>query len=239
MDTQIKTEVYWGEFFALLSMDVCSEYFTALGYADAPDMATVRTDIRSAILKNREHYLSNPEVIPDIANEVFNNNLIKWTQKKRHGLYQFALDKFATAHSDLPNQSAWHMALYFFPNQFERTVEELQKEPGLIDQVQHTLNRYLRDFPQKLEAQSKNAPLSSWDAQMCAIHNWNILDEDTTPILSLDFSLGLDGAVKSIDWLNFHLTQKAKKILFEEVKLLVENQEIWMPEPISPLGLEV
>jgi hypothetical protein len=191
----------------------------------------MRHDLR-AMLAELAEPAESPGASPDLRHRVFGQNRLGWDPADLDELLRVGLERFVADHEDAPHASGWDIALRGFPHGFTDTVATLDRL-GRAELVAELSNRIrdagVVDVPERL---------SDWDAQLCAQRGWDPLDEAGFPPLdSLHIAVAIGIARAAVEWFAASAPLAAQRSLHRAAMRKLEELDVWMPEPLSPLGL--
>jgi len=215
-----KTEEKWGAMTALLSMDEVKPFYEYMGLKiDNPDQfAQV---LREAIIANRKEFEANPEQVPDLRKRVLESLSKTFGSETAETLENWFDDDFIWYPVDPQDDyDEWGDILMQSSNQ-----EDSWSFLGLPESISETarqklLNEVMANADTEIYALSDKIdemPLSRWDAEMYALHNFDNPDYDSSP-----FTIGVMPTVnhrrekKYVKWLVESLSK-------EELDTFIKN----------------
>lgn len=215
---------HWGEFIALLSMDLTDPVWPILGFAPQATLPEVRSDLRAMINRLRARAAATPEALPDIREVVFGENDMNWPAERLQAL-AITGASFLTAHADDPHGSGWEIALNNFPKRFHKTIVQIG-DKAVHDAFQAALKAPLP----RLDATGQ---LSNWDLELCARHGWNPhADEGFPPLDATEVAMAIHRTRAALRYFRFNAGPGAQNALLSEARSLLDEYGVWMPEPL-------
>lgn len=221
---------HWGMVVAFLSMDATDPFWPLLGYEPVHmTMGEVRASLRGMIKQLRiDASQSLEESPPDIRNRLFVENVLRWRDEDLRALRRLGLHALAADHSEAPQRSGWAIALGAFPDSFPRTLKALS-QAGAIPLGEALMARL------GVPAIPVPDPLTPWDAQLCARHDWNPLDPvGFLPFDTLTSAARIHAAERALESFWAAAPAVVRYILLEEAQAVLDEYQVWMPERLHP-----
>lgn len=219
------SSAHWGEFIALLSMDLTDPVWPMLGFAPLATLSEVRTDLRAMINRLRARAAASPEALPDIRHVVFDENDMGWPPQRLEGLATTGA-AFLTVHADDLHGSGWDIALNNFPKRFHKTIVQLGDKA-----VYDRFDASLKDPLPKLDASGQ---LSPWDLELCARHGWNPhADDGFPPLDATEVAMTIHRTRAALNYFRHNASPGAQDALLEEART-IHSGRIWRLDARTP-----
>lgn len=227
MDTSVMKPARWGMIFTLLSIDIVTPFYEAMGLT-LRGAESFRQMIRQLILENRRIYEQNPEVIPPFADCVFEEMEARFGKAEAEHLYKWATAIYNEVHADQPQWSAWEILFFRAAHNAEardRLGLPPDKRDPIFDHYRETVP--LDDVEQEVENQ-KARLLSDWDLEMYSIHQFSH-DDMSDPLDIVLRTVGMNRFQRFWKWLISQLSPGEKIHLWRQAQKLINEMGIWMP----------
>lgn len=228
MDTSALKPTRWGMIFILLSMDVISPLYEAMGLR-LRDKDSFREMLRRLIRENRKIYEQNPEVVPPLADRVLEQIKDGFGESEAEHFYKWATTVYNEVHADQPQWSAWEMLFFqaaYNPEMADRLGLPSDNRDSILSQYRDALD--MDDVEQEVES-LKSKLLSDWDLEMYSIHQFNNND------LSDPFSIVLRTVRMNrfqLFWEKIipQLSTDENVQVWKGAQSLLKSLGVWMPE---------
>jgi hypothetical protein len=228
MNISVLSPIQWGMIFILLSMDVITPFWEAMGLR-LRDSKYFQNLLRSLIIENRKIYEQDPETIPPLAARVFEQLESLMGKSESESLYKWATNIYNEVHADQPQWSAWE--IIFFRAAYNA---QIKKQLGLPEEeIDSILSKYKKDLDtadveQKIES-LKTKPLSDWDLEMYSIHQFHNDDLNNPFDLVLRF-IRMNRFQNFWEGLLQNLSEDEKVILHQNGQEIIKEMGVWLPE---------
>jgi hypothetical protein len=232
MELSILSATQWGFIFTLLSMDVISPLYEAMGLQLQQKQQFIQL-LRRLVLENRRIYEANPTVVPPLAERVLEEMAVFLDRTETEHFYNWAVNVFIWVPADQPHWTAWEtLFLRYAYNDGARDQLglPLERRDVILAEYRRAVN--IEDV-EELVRQLKNQPLSDWDLEMYAIHNFNNNDDLSDPFANVLRTVELNRFQLFWEQLHRKLSTGEMMRLWEHGQRMAEEMGLWLPEPLK------
>jgi hypothetical protein len=238
MNIQTYDQEKWGAMITLLSLDVVSPFYEYLGL-NIDNVEEFKTSLRKDIIENREEYVKNPNIIPDLKKRNMKNlNLIDGNSLGIM-LENWFQNSFVWNPADLGIYGKWKI-LFSISIRMDERWKSLDLPKTISEQAR---KKYEKDVTDKTELhaladQIDEQPHTKWDIEMYSLHGFD--DYNNDPYNSVLFIIGYKRIKAYLNWLvsvfnDIELKQflKAANHLQASIPALKPFENLYIPEEIK------
>jgi hypothetical protein len=219
----------------LLSLDSVAPFYEAMGLG-VPDKRRFQELLRGVITEHRDVAGPDAPLRPASAEEFLRRLESAFGGQAAERFRAWAETVFFSAHEDLPQWSAWDIIL---PHHADDVPEGLGLPPERLAAVESFRQSFsVRDLEGQV-TDARGVPLSEWDAEVYALYRFSKAED---PMFEDDFTDPFGFVLGTARMNRFqenwarhwqHYTPAEKEAFRAYGQQMLDDEEIYMPEPLS------